>query len=97
MLLTRPSDSAVGAAPSGTSTERENHTTPSKSGSPLVSHAPGTCMSFQSDFRSLSAGVRQSGLVSPSRSATGNAVNGTAFGSPWYCVRNVSRCRVAAM
>ena len=58
---------------------RVNHTDPSKSGRPLVSQLPGTCMSFQLAAISVVAGARQSGrTLVGSRSATGRLENGGA-------------------
>ena len=76
---------------------RVNHTTPSKSGSPRVSHAPGSCMSFHSAAMSLAFGVRQSGFRAPSRRATGSASNGSAALSALYAAVKAVLCRLAAM
>src|SRR4051812_39932214 len=76
LFRTSPSVNEDGVEFAGQSIVRVNHTTPSKSGSPRASQLPGTCMSFQSAAISWAAGVRQSGLILPIRSATGCAEYG---------------------
>ena len=74
VLRTGPSESVVGLAVPLQSNVRVNHTTPSKSGRPRDSQFPGTCMSAQSLERSCAPGMRQSGLIVPSRTDIGNAL-----------------------
>src|SRR4051812_36905811 len=87
LFRTCPNDMDAASALPFQSTVRVNQRTPSKSGSPRVSHAPGTWMSFQAAARSAAAGVRQSGFRLPMRSGTGRSANGTADLSDLYAAR----------